>query len=206
MLLVLKSLKEIPACFIVDRWTKVAAKKAVFELDTIVSTGCAQVWQQSRMISDAWARLYKCMDFAGQDLGHEKIGIVDAQWIVLTRVPCLGNQFFEYLVHRKNSSTSMAAIPEKPLNKKKIKFTYSDCSDSEGDDDNDDESEEDNNEFDRLAEGDKDRESKESVDDRTSDDRKKDDQHQGVYLSKLTIRKLISSRLMLKAKRMKNHQ
>ncbi|KAJ8419742.1 hypothetical protein Cgig2_021479 [Carnegiea gigantea] len=129
------------------------------------------------MISDAWSRLYKCMDLVGQDLGHEKIGIVDAQWIVHTRVPSLGNQFFEDLVHRKNSGTRIVATLEKPL-QKKIKFTYSNCSDSEGHDDNDDESEEDNNESDRLAEGDKDKESKESVDDRTSDDGKKDDQHQ----------------------------
>ncbi|KAJ8421689.1 LOW QUALITY PROTEIN: hypothetical protein Cgig2_009481 [Carnegiea gigantea] len=38
-----KSLKEIPACFEVDRWTKLAAKKPIFELDTIVSTSYAQV-------------------------------------------------------------------------------------------------------------------------------------------------------------------
>ena len=68
ILLVLKSLKEIPACFKVDRWTKLAAKKPIFELDTIVSTSYAQVGQQNRMISDAWSRLYKCMDLAGWDV------------------------------------------------------------------------------------------------------------------------------------------
>ncbi|KAJ8441427.1 hypothetical protein Cgig2_023613 [Carnegiea gigantea] len=56
ILLVLKSLKEIPACFKVDRWTKLAAKKPIFELDTIASTSYAQVGQQNRMISDAWSR------------------------------------------------------------------------------------------------------------------------------------------------------
>jgi len=64
-LLLLKSLKEIPACFI---GIKLAAKKPIFELDTIVPTGCAQVWQQSRMISNASSQLYKCMDLAGQDV------------------------------------------------------------------------------------------------------------------------------------------
>ncbi|KAJ8422106.1 hypothetical protein Cgig2_011149 [Carnegiea gigantea] len=39
------SLKKIPACFKVDRWTKLAAKKPIFELDTIVSTSYAQVGQ-----------------------------------------------------------------------------------------------------------------------------------------------------------------
>ncbi|KAJ8422529.1 hypothetical protein Cgig2_011662 [Carnegiea gigantea] len=48
-----ESLKEIPACFKVDRWTKLVAKKPIFELDTIVSTSYAQVGQQNRMISDA---------------------------------------------------------------------------------------------------------------------------------------------------------
>ncbi|KAJ8420523.1 hypothetical protein Cgig2_024954 [Carnegiea gigantea] len=61
-------LKEIPACFKVDRWTKLAAKKSIFELDTIVSTSYAQVGQQNRMISDAWSWLYKCMDLVGQDV------------------------------------------------------------------------------------------------------------------------------------------
>ncbi|KAJ8435600.1 hypothetical protein Cgig2_016424 [Carnegiea gigantea] len=63
-----ESLKEIPACFKVDRWTKVAPKKPIFELDIIVSTSYAQVGQQNRMISDAWSRLYKCMDLAGWDV------------------------------------------------------------------------------------------------------------------------------------------
>ncbi|KAJ8424228.1 hypothetical protein Cgig2_029716 [Carnegiea gigantea] len=62
------SLKEIPACFKVDRWTKLAAKKPIFELDTIVSTSCAQMGQQNRMIYDAWSRLYKCMDLTGRDI------------------------------------------------------------------------------------------------------------------------------------------
>ncbi|KAJ8444758.1 hypothetical protein Cgig2_011720 [Carnegiea gigantea] len=48
-----KSLKEIPACFKVNRWTKLAAKKPILELDIIVSTSYAQVGQQNRMISDA---------------------------------------------------------------------------------------------------------------------------------------------------------
>ncbi|KAJ8422463.1 hypothetical protein Cgig2_009771 [Carnegiea gigantea] len=61
-----ESLKEIPACFKVDRWTKLAAKKPIFELDTIVSTSYVQVGQQNRMISDAWLWLYKCMDLAGR--------------------------------------------------------------------------------------------------------------------------------------------
>ncbi|KAJ8449429.1 hypothetical protein Cgig2_002226 [Carnegiea gigantea] len=90
---------------------------------------------------------------------HEALNVIDS--------------FFEDLVHGKNSSTGVAAVPEKPLNKK-IKFTYSDSSDSEGDDDNDDESEEEDNESERLAEGDKDKEGKESVDDKTSDDGKRD--------------------------------
>ncbi|KAJ8423531.1 hypothetical protein Cgig2_030026 [Carnegiea gigantea] len=59
---------EIPACFKVDRWTKLAAKKLIFALDIIVSTSHAQVGQQNRMISDAWSRLYKCMDLAGRDV------------------------------------------------------------------------------------------------------------------------------------------
>ncbi|KAJ8442010.1 hypothetical protein Cgig2_033774 [Carnegiea gigantea] len=44
-----ESLKEIPACFKVDRWTKLVAKKLIFELDIIVSTGCAQVGQQNKL-------------------------------------------------------------------------------------------------------------------------------------------------------------
>ncbi|KAJ8422190.1 hypothetical protein Cgig2_011942 [Carnegiea gigantea] len=59
---------EIPACFKVYRWTKLAAKKPIFELDTIVSTSYAQVGQQNRMISDAWLRLYRCMDLVGRDV------------------------------------------------------------------------------------------------------------------------------------------
>ncbi|KAJ8424085.1 hypothetical protein Cgig2_025238 [Carnegiea gigantea] len=37
-----ESLKEIPTCFIVDRWTKLAAKKPIFELNIIMSRGYAQ--------------------------------------------------------------------------------------------------------------------------------------------------------------------
>jgi len=64
---VLKSLKEIPTCFKVDIWTKLEAKKPIFEVDAIVSTSYAQVGQQNRMISDAWSRLYKCVDLAERD-------------------------------------------------------------------------------------------------------------------------------------------
>ncbi|KAJ8420857.1 hypothetical protein Cgig2_008747 [Carnegiea gigantea] len=48
--------------------TKLAARKPIFELDTIVSTSYAQVGQQNRMISDACSRLYKCMDLVGRDV------------------------------------------------------------------------------------------------------------------------------------------
>lgn len=68
ILLVLKSLKEIPVCFKVDRWMKLATKKPIFELDTIVSTSYAQVGQQNRMISNAWSQLYKCMDLPVRDV------------------------------------------------------------------------------------------------------------------------------------------
>ncbi|KAJ8426678.1 hypothetical protein Cgig2_011598 [Carnegiea gigantea] len=70
-----ESLKEIPACFKVDMRTQLAAKKPIFELDTILSTSYTQMGKQNTMIFDAWSRLYKCMDLAGYNALSLAIGV-----------------------------------------------------------------------------------------------------------------------------------
>ena len=51
-------------------------------------------------------------------------------------------QFYEELVHAKDSGVKLAELPNKPSNKK-IKFSYSDSSGSDDDDDEEDEEEDD---------------------------------------------------------------
>lgn len=99
-----------------------------------------------------------------QQASHEALDVIDS--------------FFEDLINGKGSSTGVATIPEKPVNKK-IKFSYSESSDSEGDDDNDNESEEENK-SERPVKEDEDKESEEIPNDKSSDEGKKDDQSQEV--------------------------
>ncbi|XP_058783612.1 protein FAR1-RELATED SEQUENCE 5-like [Vicia villosa] len=61
-----KGLNEIPSGYIVNRWTKLATSKPIFDCDGNVLEGCSRTGSESKLVSDAWAQLFKCMHVAGR--------------------------------------------------------------------------------------------------------------------------------------------
>jgi hypothetical protein len=60
-----KGLNKIPSHYIVNRWTKLATSKPIFDCDGNVLEGCSKADSESKLISDAWAQFFKCMHMAG---------------------------------------------------------------------------------------------------------------------------------------------
>ncbi|XP_058753620.1 protein FAR1-RELATED SEQUENCE 5-like [Vicia villosa] len=60
-----KGLNKIPSHYIVNRWTKFATSKPIFDCDGNVLEGCSKFESESKLISDAWAQFLKCMHMAG---------------------------------------------------------------------------------------------------------------------------------------------
>jgi hypothetical protein len=56
-----KGLNKIPSHYIVNRWTKLATSKPIFDCDGNVLEGCSKTDSESNLISDAWAQFFKCM-------------------------------------------------------------------------------------------------------------------------------------------------
>ncbi|KAF1894326.1 hypothetical protein Lal_00027172 [Lupinus albus] len=56
-----KGLSEIPKFYIVNRWTKIAISKPVFDYDGNILEACSKSQSQTKLISDTWAQLFKCM-------------------------------------------------------------------------------------------------------------------------------------------------
>jgi hypothetical protein len=77
-----KNLNEIPSKYIVNRWTKFANRKPVFDIAGNVLGKCPNSVKESKLISDVWDHLLRCMEKAGQD--KEKLllvlnGVVDME-------------------------------------------------------------------------------------------------------------------------------
>ncbi|KAJ1380059.1 Zinc finger, PMZ-type [Sesbania bispinosa] len=59
-----KVLNEIPSYYIINRWTKLATSAPIFYYDGNVLEACFKLESESKLISDAWAQLFKCMHLA----------------------------------------------------------------------------------------------------------------------------------------------
>ena len=62
-----KVLRELPSYYVLNRWTKQAAKKPIFSTDGTVLEGCSQTQHEDKLISDTWLEFMDCMEIAGRD-------------------------------------------------------------------------------------------------------------------------------------------
>ena len=69
-----KALRGLPNHYIVNRWTKMAASKPVFDVDGTLLEGRSQIEQEDRLISKNWLDFLSCMQMAGRDL--EKLTVI----------------------------------------------------------------------------------------------------------------------------------
>jgi hypothetical protein len=60
-----RGLSEIPSHHILNRWTKLATIKPVFDCDGNVLEACSKVECERTLVSKAWSQLIKCMHMAG---------------------------------------------------------------------------------------------------------------------------------------------
>jgi len=67
-------LNEIPSKYILNRWTKFANRKPVFDIGDIVYENCFESKKDSMLVSNVWDKLFRCVEKAGQD--KEKLLIV----------------------------------------------------------------------------------------------------------------------------------
>ncbi|KAJ1435398.1 Zinc finger, PMZ-type [Sesbania bispinosa] len=56
-----KGLNEIPSNYTVQRWTKLATSKPIFDVDGNVMEGSSELTSESQLIADAWNHLFTCM-------------------------------------------------------------------------------------------------------------------------------------------------
>ncbi|KAJ8434787.1 hypothetical protein Cgig2_033737 [Carnegiea gigantea] len=69
-----KTLRELPTYYIVNRWTKMAASKPIFNVDGTPLEGRSQIEHENMLISRNWLEFLDCMQVAGRD--PEKLIIV----------------------------------------------------------------------------------------------------------------------------------
>ncbi|PNY00107.1 protein FAR1-related sequence 5-like [Trifolium pratense] len=62
-----KGLNEIPDNYIVNRWTKFANRKPLFDIADNVSEKCSEFENDNKLISDLWDHFFKCVDKARMD-------------------------------------------------------------------------------------------------------------------------------------------
>ncbi|KAJ1381231.1 Zinc finger, PMZ-type [Sesbania bispinosa] len=67
-------LNKIPSNYIVNRWTKLANRKPIFDIANDVLERCSKPENERKLISDAWDNFLRCMDKAGQS--KEKLLVV----------------------------------------------------------------------------------------------------------------------------------
>ncbi|KAK2415706.1 protein FAR1-RELATED SEQUENCE [Trifolium repens] len=60
-----RGFSEIPSHYIVNRWTKFATSRPVFDSDGNVLEACSKFESERILVSKAWAQLFKCMHMAG---------------------------------------------------------------------------------------------------------------------------------------------
>lgn len=69
-----KGFSKIPSHYIVNRWTKLATSRPVFDCDGNVLEACSKSESEKILISKAWAQMFKCMHMAGTN--KEKLLLV----------------------------------------------------------------------------------------------------------------------------------
>jgi len=69
-----KGFSKIPSHYIVNRWTKLATSRPVFDCDGNVLEACSKFESEKILISKAWAQMFKCMHMAGTN--KEKLLLV----------------------------------------------------------------------------------------------------------------------------------
>ena len=68
ILCVLKAkVHELPSYYILNRWTKMASSKPIFDVDGNVLEGCSQMKVEEKLISDNWMEFMSCLEVAGKD-------------------------------------------------------------------------------------------------------------------------------------------
>jgi len=60
-------LHELPTHFVLNRWTKMATSKPIFDVDGNVLHGCSQINHEDKLISDNWIEFMTFMEVAGRD-------------------------------------------------------------------------------------------------------------------------------------------
>jgi hypothetical protein len=69
-----RGLSEIPSHYILNRWTKLATSKPVFDCDGNVLEACSKVECERTLVSKAWSQLIKCMHMTGTN--KEKLTLI----------------------------------------------------------------------------------------------------------------------------------
>ncbi|XP_057432975.1 protein FAR1-RELATED SEQUENCE 5-like [Lotus japonicus] len=77
-----KGLNEIPSNYILNRWTKLANRKPIFDTAENALEMCSKPENERKIISDVWDHLFKCVEKAGNS--KEKLlfvmnGVIDIE-------------------------------------------------------------------------------------------------------------------------------
>jgi len=68
ILCILKAkLHELPNYYILNRWTKMASTRPIFDVEGNVLEGCLQMNNEDKLISENWMEFLMCMEAAGRD-------------------------------------------------------------------------------------------------------------------------------------------
>ncbi|XP_056685544.1 protein FAR1-RELATED SEQUENCE 5-like [Spinacia oleracea] len=69
-----KGLSEVPGYYILNRWTKMAASKSIFNVSSNLLEGCSKRDNEDKLISNNWLEFMNCMNLAGRD--PEKLTLI----------------------------------------------------------------------------------------------------------------------------------
>ncbi|KAJ8425540.1 hypothetical protein Cgig2_033138 [Carnegiea gigantea] len=57
-----KGLSELPSYYILNRWTKMASSKPIFNVNSTLLEGCSQMMHKDKLISNNWVEFLECID------------------------------------------------------------------------------------------------------------------------------------------------
>uniref|UniRef100_A0A7C9D5U2 SWIM-type domain-containing protein n=1 Tax=Opuntia streptacantha TaxID=393608 RepID=A0A7C9D5U2_OPUST len=69
-----KGLRKMPNYYILNRWTKTASSKSIFDVNGILLEACSQLLHEDMLILHNWLEFLNCMRIAGRD--PKKLGLV----------------------------------------------------------------------------------------------------------------------------------
>ncbi|KAH1042188.1 hypothetical protein GYH30_024480 [Glycine max] len=93
-----KGLTKIPSNYIVNRWTKLANRKPIFDITNNDVGTFSKSENEGKLILDAWGHFFRCMDKAGQH--KEKL------LLVMNEVVNIAKQLAEYKGDSKQTKTN----------------------------------------------------------------------------------------------------